>query len=281
MNLAIIKFSSIIIISFSLSSTFSQNQLQIQFEYAVKIYNEENYFDAVTEFKRLQYFDSLNQFSFLTNKFIALSYKAGGKFDLANKYFILAEKNTSNTDSIFQIRIEIIKVNLLTRNLYQAFKILDDLKSDKRFESKEDEIIYWRGWAYVFNNEWDKASNEFAKIDTGKELERLCKNVSELQYSKTKAKILSYLIPGAGQFYTGNYISGLLSFGWMALWSYLSLQAFAADRVFDGVMIANFLAFRFYNGNLQNAENFVEDKNQEISNWMLNYLQNNYSGDKP
>lgn len=280
MNSAIIKVS-IIFISLFLSSALSQNQLQTQFEYAVKIYNEERYFDAVTEFKRLQYFDSLNQFSFLTNKFIALSYKAGGKFDLANKYFTLAEKNTSNADSIFQIRIETIKVNLLIRNLYQVFKILDDLKSDKRFESKEDEITYWLGWAYVFNNEWDKASNEFAKIDAGRELKRLCKNVSELQYSKTKAKILSYLIPGAGQFYTGNYLSGILSFSWIALWSYLSLQAFAVDRVFDGVMIANFLAFRFYNGNLQNAENFVDEKNEEISNWMLNYLQNNYLGDKP
>ncbi len=280
MNTAIIKVS-IIFISLFLSSALSQSQLQTQFEYAVKIYNEEKYFDAVTEFKRLQFFDSLNQFSFLTNKFIALSYKAGGKFDLANKYFALAEKNTSNIDSIFQIRIETLKVNLLKRNLYQAFNILDDLKSDKRFESKKNEITYWFGWAYIFNNDWDKASNEFSKIDSGKELERLCRNVSELQYSKTKAKVLSYIIPGAGQFYTGNYLSGILSFSWMALWSYLSLKAFAADRVFDGVMIANFLAFRFYNGNLQNAENFVDEKNEEISNWMLNYLQNNYLGDKP
>lgn len=46
-------------------------------------------------------------------------------------------------------------------------------------------------------------------------------------------------------------------------------------------MVADFLALRFYNGNLQNAEKFAVEHNSEVSNWMLDYLQNNYRGMKP
>jgi hypothetical protein len=46
-------------------------------------------------------------------------------------------------------------------------------------------------------------------------------------------------------------------------------------------MIVNFLDFRFYRGNIQNAERFAVEANQNISNWMLNYLQFNYQGPKP
>jgi len=46
-------------------------------------------------------------------------------------------------------------------------------------------------------------------------------------------------------------------------------------------MVANFLAFRFYNGNVQNAEKFADERNSELTNWVLNYLQNNYRGPKP
>jgi hypothetical protein len=46
-------------------------------------------------------------------------------------------------------------------------------------------------------------------------------------------------------------------------------------------MVADFLWLRFYNGNNQNAENFAIEKNLEITDRSLIYLQNVYRGDKP
>ena len=263
------------------SYCLAQSAIQIQFDYANKLFNDEKYFDAITEYKRLQFFDSLNQFSFSSNKLIAVSYKQGGKFNEAVKYFSLAELNAPNPEYLFDSKIEIIKTNLLRRTIYRAFELLKDLDEDERFNSKKDQIAYWKGWAYMFNDDWKKASQEFIKLDANHELARLCKNVYDAQYSQTKAKILSYILPGAGQFYTGNYISGILSFSWIALWSYIAVEAFVADRIFDGLMVANFLDFRFYNGNIQNAKKFAEERNSETSNWMLNHLRNNYNGPKP
>ena len=92
---------------------------------------------------------------------------------------------------------------------------------------------------------------------------------------------MSVFLPGSGQFYTGNYLSGLLSLGWCALWGYVSVNAFVEQRVFDGLAVANFLWFRFYRGNLENAEKFAVEKNIQISNESLKFLQNNYKGEKP
>lgn len=263
------------------SGSFAQNSLHDQFMYAMSFYNQEKYFDAITEFKRLQFFDSLKQYSFTTNKLIAMCYKYGGKFDDAIKYFSKAEYHASNVDSILLIKVEMIKVNLLRGTTFRAFDLLNTIEQDERFKDKNAEIIYWKGWAYIFNAEWEKASKEFVKIDSNHELKLLCENVSESHYSKTTAKVLSFILPGAGQFYTGNFLSGIMSLGWVSLWTYLSIQAFTADRIFDGLITADLLALRFYNGNLQNAEKFAENHNDEISNWMLNYLQNNYRGEKP
>ena len=278
-----LTFRKLLIIVFVLANNyvFAQTYLQAQYNYATQLYNDEQYFDAITEFKRLQFFDSLNQYSYFTNKSIAMSYKQGGKFDEAIYYYSLAELNTPNIDSLFNTKIEIIKTNLLRRTIYRAFDLLNDLNNDERFNSKKDQIIYWKGWAYIFNNEWEKASEEFAKVDINNQLKQICANVAESQYSESTAKILSYILPGAGQFYTGNYISGILSFSWVALWTYIAVEAFLADRIFDGLLVTNFLVFRFYNGNIQNAENFANEYNSEISNWTLNYLQHNYRGPKP
>ena len=278
-----LTFRKMLLILFILTNTcvLAQSNLQAQYDYASKQFNDEKYFDAITEFKRLLFFDSLKQYSFDANKYIAMSYKQGGKFTDAIKYFSLSELGTTNLDSIFDIKIEIAKINLLRRTIYRTFDLLNDLNEDILFKAKKDKITYWKGWAYIFNDDWEKASEEFAKLDINHELKIICDNVSEAQFSKTKAKVLSYILPGAGQFYTGNYISGILSLSWVALWSYIAVEAFLADRIFDGLMVANFLAFRFYNGNVQNAEKFADERNSELTNWGLNYLQNNYRGPKP
>ena len=51
-------------ISFATITSFAQDSYDEQFNYAKKLYEKENYFDAVTEFKRLLFFDESNNYSF-------------------------------------------------------------------------------------------------------------------------------------------------------------------------------------------------------------------------
>jgi hypothetical protein len=266
---------------FLISETCGQQDLQAQFNIANSLFNQEKFFDAITEAKRLIFFDTSKVFYFRANLLIAKSYKAGDKFSEALRYFSLAETQAVSDSSIFDIQIEIIKIQMLRRSTTSALNNLERLEKDKRFIKYTNQVLYWRGWCYIFKDEWNLASQEFAKIDSTHELKKFCEDVHNRKYSVTFAKVISYFLPGAGQIYTGNYISGLMSFGWNVLWAYLSINSLLENRIFDGLMTTNFLWFRFYSGNLYNAEEFAKQKNLEITNNALLELQNNNLGPKP
>ncbi len=262
-------------------ASVAQSSFDAQFNFAKKLYSDENYFDTVTELKRLLFFDENSEYIYEANMLIGKSYKQGAKFSDAVRYLSLAEMNAKNIDELYESRIEVIRINILRRTTRRAFTLLDSLEADVRFADRTDEINYWRGWAYIFADDWEQAANTFAKIDSNHVLKTLAEKVDDDLYSVSFAKTISYIIPGAGQIYTGEYISGLLSLGWNVLWGYLTINAFIAERIFDGIVIANFLWLRFYRGNLQNAEKFAKEKNLVISNKALNYLQFEYDGLKP
>ena len=263
------------------ANLFSQNTLEQQFDYANQFLNQEKYYDAITELKRLQFFDKQNIYSFQSNLLIGKSYKAGAKFDEAVKYLTLAEINAKSDEEYFAAKTLNARTNILRRTNKQAERILNDLLIDPRFKSNEKEIKYWIGWNYIFSDEWEKAYEIFNENNLDTTLANLCKSVGDEMYSVDFAKYSSYIIPGFGQFYTGEYISGALSLGWNILFGYLTINAFVEDRIFDAIIIGNFLWLRFYSGNIQNAEKFAVQKNLEISNKALEYLQYSFTGERP
>lgn len=281
MNFVINRKYFITIILLTNFVAIAQNSFDVQFDFAKKLYSDEKYFDTVTELKRLLFFEGKGDYNYRANMLIGKSYKEGAKFSDAIHHLTLAELNAKNIDELYESRIEIIRINILRRTTERALKLLDSLEADERFTDKKDEIKYWRGWAYMFSDDWEKAAQTFADIDSNHVLKVLAEEVRGDLYSVSFAKTISYIIPGAGQIYTGEYISGLLSLGWNFLWGYLTIKAFIAERVFDGIVIANFLWLRFYRGNIQNAENFAMEKNLVRSNRALNYLQFEYNGLKP
>lgn len=259
---------------------YSQITSEAQFNLAKKFFDEEKYFDAVTEFQRLLFFDKSELYEYEANLLIGLSYKCGAKYDDAAKYLTIAEMNSSTKDELFNAKIEIIKLNILRRTTTRALTLLDSLQSNPEFKNKSEEINYWRGWAYIFSDDWEKASYYFSSVKPDHQLAVMCDSLNKNLYDPSLAKTLS-IIPGAGQFYTGEYVSGIISIGWNVLWGYLTINAFLEDRVFDGFVIGTLLWWRFYTGNLQNAEKFALEKNLEMTNSVLHFLQANYSGSKP
>jgi hypothetical protein len=229
----------------------------------------------------LQFFDKQNIYSYQSNLLIGKSYKAGAKFDEAVKYLTLAEINAKSDEEYFVAKTLNARTNILRRTTKQAERILNYLLIDPRFKSNEKEIKYWIGWNYIFSDDWEKAYEIFNENNLDTILASLCKYVDDNMYNVNFAKYSSYLIPGLGQFYTGEYISGTISLGWNILFGYLTINAFMEDRIFDAIIIGNFLWLRFYSGNIQNAEKFAIQKNLEISNNGLEYLQHRYMGERP
>lgn len=269
------KIFLILLISFTV---LHAQRLEQQYDHALQLYNAENYFDAITEAKRLIFFDKEKQYSFKSAELIAKSYKQGAKFSDALIWFTKAEMNAPDKESLISAKLEKIKVNILRRTTRQSIALLDSLG---KILPDTNVINYWKGWSYAFNDEWNTAAEYFGRSNFGSELKLLSDKTFRDKYNPALAKIMSYIVPGSGQFYTGHYLSGLLSLCWNVLWGYTAVTAFNADRVFDGLMVTNFLWLRFYTGNTYNAEQFAIEENQKISNKALDYMEYRYMGEKP
>ncbi len=260
---------------------FSQQDLEEQFQYSRDLFENEEYFDCVTELKRLLFFDSGKDYTYRANFMIAQSYKQGGKLGESIEYFSKSSMAAAGIEEKYLSEIEIIKINILRRTIPRAIQLIEELEQDNQYVEYHEEIRYWKGWAFIFNDEWDKAAIVFAEIDDEHPLKNLSEKVANEKYSVTFATLISYIVPGAGQFYTGNYFSGVLSFGWNLFFGYLTINSFIEERVFDALAVMNLLWFRFYSGNIQNAASFAEEKNSMINNRALDYLQHQYKGLKP
>jgi tetratricopeptide (TPR) repeat protein len=259
----------------------AQDVLTSQKNYADRLFNNQQYFDAVTEYKRLLAFDSTYAFSYGTSYRIGECYKAGAKFDEAIKYFTNAEKIAVTDSSVFDCKTQIIRTNILRKTSDRALQLCNELEKDDRFRRRIDDVNYWRGWAYMFADDWYAAGRAFAKINYGHELRKLADQTDQDKVSVTFAKVISYILPGAGSIYSGNILSGLMSLAWNAAAGYWTINAFTSDRIFDGIAVGELVWLRFYRGSIQNAEEFATQKNIDIANKSLRYLQNEYKGLKP
>lgn len=276
-----VKILVVLFLLAGLNSLYAQNSIEQLYKTADALYQAELYFDAITEYKRLLFFDNQKHYEYDANLKIALCYKMGGKYDDAVHFFNNAERVAATAEERYNARIMAIRTNILRRTTDRALELLDRMEAEPTNKNKLAEITYWRGWAYIFRDDFEKAAIQFGIIDKDHELKKICLQAHSDKYSVTFAKVISYILPGAGQIYTGEIVSGLLSLGWNVLFGYLTANAFIEKRIFDGILIGDLLFLRFYKGNVQNAEKFALQKNLEITNKTLRYIQNNYRGIKP
>ncbi|AFN73660.1 hypothetical protein MROS_0417 [Melioribacter roseus P3M-2] len=267
------------------SALSAQNSLESIRAKADSLYKSGNYFDAITEYKRLRFFAELtnspSEYSYYSNFMIGKSYKAGARFDDAVKYFFKASLDADDRGKEFRTKIEMIKVNILRGTLARADEIIEEIEKDERFGDKRDSLNYWRAWINIFNDKWDEAYRILKENQLSYDMQRVCRNVIEQKYSVTFAKTISYIVPGSGLIYTGNYLQGFMSLGYNLLFGYFTAEAFAAERIFDGMTNGALLWLRFYRGNIQAAERNAYKRNKEIYNKALAYFQLNYDGAKP
>ncbi len=254
------------------------NGLLIQKHFADTLFASGNYYKAITEYKRLLFFDSDSIYAEHSFFRIAESYKAGGFYDNAESWFKRALNFTRSKERKKLIDIELIRTLIVSRKTNAALNELDS------FENKFGDSLtadYWRGWTYLLNNQPELASFYFNESAAGKSISEEVNKIINRKYSLFNVKLMSYILPGSGQVYTEHYFSGAVSLAWNILFGYMTVKAFQDRRIVEGLLIGDLLWLRFYKGNIQNAERFAKEKNIKLINRLIENLQNNYKGKKP
>lgn len=120
---------------------YCQQTLEEQYQYSFKLFNEGKYFDAITELKRLNFFDAKKIYSYKSNLLIGEAYEEGAKYSDALKYFTLAEINAANDSDLFTAKTFEVRINILRRTTNRALQLLNELQLNDKFKNREKKFI--------------------------------------------------------------------------------------------------------------------------------------------
>src|ERR1035438_568503 len=93
--------SILVIILLAVTAIIPQDRLAEQLTKAKALYSHEEYFNSITELKRLIFFDNKKQYSYTANELIGECYKKGAKLTEALSYFTRAEIATTIPDEVY------------------------------------------------------------------------------------------------------------------------------------------------------------------------------------
>ncbi len=263
-----IVFSSIFIGQKIFGQTFEQS-----LQFANEQYRQKNFEIALKTYKRLLFFaESNEERSPLYEKIGELSLNEKD-FYTATTFFDLANKNASDTDkkAIFLLKKAYSEM-LVGDFMYATIDLLSVNTDNKDIEKQKN---FYLGTCYFGLEKFDEAEQYFLKcVDSSDRdvVAELFKSKKMSRPNPKTAKILSMIIPGLGQFYSGNFKVGakslLLSAGMITL---LAITAIKIDFLTASVAIIPWFQ-RYYIGGFQKAQSLAVIKRQKNRSKIYNKI---------
>ena len=243
-----------------------------------RLFAHGNYDAAITEYKRFLFFHPDDTRIGKVYHNIGLAYRAQGLWTEAITALRLAIHYTTDDESKSEYQL-ILAVTLIATQDYDLAQ-LELIKVTLRSPSAllYRRALFLRAVAYIYQFRWDEAREVLKNWGTDEKLNKLFDAAIDTpQKSVRVAKILSTILPGAGQVYAGNWRSGI-----NALLLNGALGFLVVDAVLDGrytdALLRGALAFRrYYRGNTfragQAAAQFNQQRIQHAAEAILQRLQ--------
>jgi tetratricopeptide (TPR) repeat protein len=203
-----------------LVSTPSEHQLS----FANHLFEEGDYFRAITEYKRLIFLSSDPEEQLFAKRRIFSSYKRAGRFQDAASYLTtLQDEHFKNTESG--------KLYLLmhdTEQSRQYFKLVNS-----------DTVRMLIAWSYMEDGNWKRSEESLARITRDSEISGTAARLALYagaadtiipHKSPMLSGLLSVVIPGAGRCYTGRAGDGVFSFITVAIPASIAYFYWQDDR---------------------------------------------------
>ena len=274
------KFFLIIIFSiccnfFNYANLYSQTIGQT-IAFADKQYKLKNYEIALENYNRVLFFSNSNNNLYLYKQISNIYYEIQ-EYNKAIKYFDLflsaCEIDSIKHQIIFQKIDCYIRTQKFQYALIELFNINDSVPTNILQQKN-----FYLGICFFGLENFKSSEKYFNKSLTPSCIEQK-QAIHELFLDKKLNKpnpktafILSIILPGSGQIYTGNIYSGinslLLSSTIIILGVYLSYQY----TILDAVLVASPWFLRYYQGGVLNSKKFAEQKLQNNRNEIFNKI---------
>ncbi len=278
---------------FCANNDLKKINFKFSLKYGLELFNNNDYYRAITEFKRYNFFIKNKHNNDMASYYMGLSYFKGGEFKKAkNVFYSILESDNNDFIEDSYIRLGDIsfqrEFQKVVQHKYYDFS-LPDFNPDNYFHylnnyrtagKYSDEALSKILFSYMLNFNLGKSAyfmnsmkfrdKKYKSIvyDLKKDFYRI-KNVSEK--SAAFATVLSIVIPGAGQIYAGEVKEGFIALGVNASFITLSILAYKNYSKFVGLLLG-YYELTFYFGNINNAQHAVNKYNENQRNKVRRYL---------
>lgn len=254
--------------------------------FADSLFQEGDYLNAAHEYKRFLFLHpDTPRIDFIAFR-VAASYQNAGKLENAIRAYQFLIDTYPKSILLERAENNIAQCHVLSGDSAQGLSSLKRFLSEHKGSSLAPRVQFTIGMLHVDKGEWEQASrawsdvystypeSSFAKVSD--RLARTLKNADTLPHrSPTVAGVLSALIPGSGQVYSGRTVDGLYTFVGMVVLGGASLYYADQERYEVAVPVGILGAFFYGNGiyrsiqsarifNLQRETQFRNRLQQEI-----------------
>jgi len=250
---------------FNFQILISSQNLEETIKFANKQFELQNYQLAVKEYQRALFFAEGQQLDYLYQQ-IAHSFKINNQFEQALYFYELSYK-TTNSDSIKSERIFdksfcYIKKGDFKHSVYELLNLKDNLSDYFR-----DRKNFYLAVSYFGIEEFNKAESYFLSLLP--ENEKVGRDqIHKLFHTKKNlyrpnpntAKVLSIILPGSGQMYSGdvkNSLNSILLTGSFVMLGVVMAQEYS---IFDAVLTSLPWFTRYYKGGYLSAKKIALNK---------------------
>lgn len=237
-----------------------------------------NYDAAITEYKRYLFFQPDHPRAAETYRNIGLAYRAQGLWMEAIAAMRTAVQHASDREKKSEYQLD-LAVTLIATESYGLAQ-LELIKVMMRGPSTPfyRRVLFLQAVAYIYQYRWKEAHEILRDYTRDKQLAILVENaVNQPQKSTRVAKMLSAIIPGAGQVYAGSWRDGINALVLNSVIGFLVVDTVLDGHYLDAVSWGGAIFVRYYRGNIFHAGEAVKQfnlqKSRRTSEALLQRLQ--------
>lgn len=290
-------FCIILTLFISHSFIFSENEIKTDYAFAEKLYSEENYRASLVELKRLFYYAAPDQDlrqpeRLLIKCYASLGEKADLKknlkgyvkkykeekadiyFDLSKTFYLL--KKYDDSEEYNNLALEASKPD------YPYFKngtlaMLSGILKLKLLDFKEAKTSF-DNFLKVASEQSSDNQESYNKeyIELALSLSQELNTVQYPQKSVPLSVILSALLPGSGQVYSGKFNKGLYSFLINASLIGATAYSLNQDEKLSGALFL-VIDLPFYISNIRDSVSYTKQYNEKAKQSALKQIEKKYT----
>jgi tetratricopeptide (TPR) repeat protein len=272
------RLAIFLILSFSYFNVIGQN-INETLKFANQLYQDSSLNNAIEAYKRVLFFDTSANFSNEVYPKIADCLYKTQNYEQSAIYYDLAY--FTSKDSLLKNDYLLSKIScfLILKN-YDFAKIETYNLSENLTENQIFQKDLLEGMLFFALNEFKNSEVSFKKIikDSSAVNVLFRKNDKVSKLSPKKAKILSIIMPGLGQFYVGDIKNGLNSFLLTSGLVALGLRSAVVNSPIDALVTVMPWFQRYYKGGIDKAELIaiakIQEKRYKIYNKLLDEVEN-------